>query len=105
VWALVQVAEGEFVYYPRGYWHQTENVDAENIAVSSSTIDSNDAESLEAEIRKECNGVGTSSQRFAFSHDVCDVMKSRVFPWWRRAYLGSFDVGGSNGTCRVSYRS
>jgi hypothetical protein len=38
------------LFYPRGYWHQTENLDDENIAVSSTTVSVNTADAMKVAV-------------------------------------------------------
>ena len=80
---------GEFVYYPYGFWHQTENLDDENIAFSTSLIDQNNFEVVEREMRQECT---MKNQRFSFTGDICEGLKAAAFPWWHDAFKGDFDV-------------
>ena len=50
---LAQVEGGDMVYYPAGYWHQTENLDDENIAFSTTLVDNNNFQAVEYEMRQE----------------------------------------------------
>ncbi len=85
----IQVNSGEFVYYPSGYWHQTENLDDENIAFSTTLIDQNNFQAVEKEMLQECT---FKHQRFSFTPDVCDGLKAAVFPWWQNAFVGDFST-------------
>ncbi len=77
------------MYYPAGFWHQTENLDDENIAFSTTLVDQNNFAAVEYEMQQECSGKG---QRFAFSPEVCKVMKEVTFPWWHSAFVGDFSL-------------
>jgi oxalate decarboxylase/phosphoglucose isomerase-like protein (cupin superfamily) len=88
---LFQVEEGELVYYPNGYWHQTENLGEENIAASGTVIDANNFRAVQREMEIECR-TKAGAQRFAFNPDICRSLDTRLFPWWQTAFVGDFDV-------------
>ena len=76
------------------WWHggrpQTENLDGENIAFSSTTMSVNTVDSMRTEMRKECSG---APQRFPFPPDVCEELEKVVYPWWDQAMKGDFAIG------------
>ena len=95
----VQVEEGEFMFYPSGYWHQTENLAPENIAVSGSVVDANCYEAIIREFETECTAV---RKRFAFTAPVCEALRGKCYDWWRSAFTGAFVPGPE--TCPARYR-
>jgi hypothetical protein len=99
VWLSSQVEPGEFMFYPSGYWHQTENLADENISVSGSVVDANCYEAIKAEFEQECS---TTKQRFAFSPPVCQALRIKCYPWWEAAFKGAFTTGTKS--CPAKYK-
>ena len=95
-----QVEEGEFVFYPGGFWHQTENLAEENISVSGSVIDANCYQAVMAEFAVEC--APGARQRFHFTAPVCAALQGKCKKWWDSAFKGSFTAGGDGKTCPLA---
>jgi len=82
------VKAGEMVFYPRDYWHQTENVATPSISISASVLDAYSYKEIQGIIERECR-FGT--YRWNFSQELCKTLETKCFPMWENMYGGKFD--------------
>lgn len=90
---LDAVLEGDFVSYPKDYWHQTENLDTPTISISASIVDLNNAEAVFKELQRECRGETNRITRM--SKELCEGL-DRCFAWWENGLTGV--LAGDNHT-------
>jgi len=77
------VRAGEMVFYPKDYWHQTENLMTPSISASSTVIDQNNFEEIITELNNECD---FQKFRWGFSKELCTALKTQCFPRWRERF-------------------
>lgn len=78
------VLPGEFLYYPRNYWHQTENLATPTVSLTSTLSDAGNHRGVANELRRECSGLG---RVMAPSAVLCGAL-DRCFEWWETAFAG-----------------
>ena len=82
----VDTAEaGEVLYYPRGYWHQTINVDTRVVAITGTLVDANNYDTVALMLDKDCEKNGKINL-INPSPELCSYYRSHCFPWWRHAW-------------------
>ena len=76
-----EVAEGEFIFYPRDWWHQTQNLEQHTMSLSGSIVDAINWETSAAEFRHEC-----AHKRIMYpDEDVCEGIE-RCVEWWEERF-------------------
>lgn len=86
------VLPGEFLYYPRNYWHQTENLVTPTISLTSTIADARNHRGVANELQRECLGLGRVMRPSA---GLCAALTS-CFAWWEAALEGA--AAGRNAT-------
>ncbi len=77
------VSAKEMIYYPKDYWHQTENLATPSVSLSASILDENNYAEITRELQAECD---TNKYRWGFSKDLCKHLKESCFGWWEHRY-------------------
>ncbi len=73
------VEEGEVIFYPADWWHQTENVRAPSVALTTTVIDTNNHVQIAQELREECD---RQKYKWGFSAELCESLKNQCFAYW-----------------------
>lgn len=82
------VDAGDMLYYPRDWWHQTENLDTPTIALSGSMVNHHNYKEFAEELKKECSDGGSGRNRiFVANSDVCGDI-DRCADVWGEMYTG-----------------
>lgn len=84
---LDTVKAGEMVFYPRDWWHQTENLEDINIAVTGTLVDGNNFDSVQEELTQDCER--PSPVIIPKNPKMCAELE-RCYDWWREAWQGDF---------------
>ena len=99
---------GDLIYYPKDYWHQTENLDTPSTALSSSTVSRDCYNEVAVELRKECDCVNanatTKCRMIPFKRSTCDKLMS-CFATWSNIYGDTSDSGASSSSSSSSSSS
>jgi len=77
--------EGEALFYPREYWHQTINVDTRVVAITGTLVDANNYDTVALMMDKDCEKNGEINL-INPSPELCSYYRSHCFPWWRHAW-------------------
>lgn len=80
-------AEGDTLYYPRDYWHQTLNQGQLVVAVTGTLVDENNYDSVSEQLAQDC--ARPEDQRVPLIHsspELCKYYRQHCFPWWEHAY-------------------
>ncbi len=75
------VKAGEMIYYPRDYWHQTENLETPSVSVSASILDENNHNEIWEELNAECE---RQKYKWQFPEELCQDLKEKCRPLWKR---------------------
>jgi len=78
------VLPGEFIFYPRNFWHQTENLVTPSTSISSTVVDALNHRTVANELKRECSGLNRLMRP---SPALCSAL-DRCFEWWGSAYDG-----------------
>lgn len=79
-----QADEGEALFYPRDYWHQTENLDTPTIAITGTLVDKNNYDSVTEQLAVDCHK--KPLKLIHPSETLCRYYYQHCFPWWKIAY-------------------
>ena len=83
-WKLVRrVKAGEFIFYPRDYWHQTQNLEHHTMSLSGSVVDAYNWETSIREFDTEC-----TAGRIMHPQEgdgVCDGLRT-CFDLWEEKF-------------------
>lgn len=79
------VLPGEFIFYPRNFWHQTENLATPSTSISSTVVDALNHRTVANEMKRECLGL---NRLMVPSPALCRAL-DRCFEWWQSAYHGN----------------
>ena len=83
------VETGDMLYYPRDWWHQTENLDTPTIALSGSMVNQHNHLEFTDELRKECSAEGSGRNRiFIPEAGACGDIE-RCAAIWAGMYSGA----------------
>lgn len=80
------VGPGDALYYPRDWWHQTENLDTPTVALSGSMVNHHNHAEFAQELFKECEE-GASNRIFVREEGACNDIR-RCADAWSRMYHG-----------------
>lgn len=95
------VRDGDLIYYPAGWWHQTLNLDDINLAISSSLLNSDEITHMQEFVEiivQECKNVIIDvenvhpqryllqSPNYKFSGDVCRLLIQECSDSWSPVY-------------------
>lgn len=81
---LPQAEEGEALFYPRDYWHQTENLDTPTIAITGTLVDKNNYDSVSEQLSVDCHK--KPLKLIHPSKTLCEYYYNHCFPWWKSAF-------------------
>ena len=87
------VGPGDMLYYPRDWWHQTENLDTPTIALSGSIVNKHNYVEFTEELRKECSEDESASERnriFLREPGACGDIE-RCASYWSNMYTKGVD--------------
>jgi hypothetical protein len=87
-----EVRAGEMIFYPKDYWHQTENLETPSISISASILDENNWRDIMAELKNEC---AFHKYKWNFSPELCKALENCYAFWQSR-----FEPDLSAQTCR-----
>lgn len=73
---------GDVLYYPKDYWHQTENLDEINVGITGTLVTPANYREVSHELRRECsfpneNGESLGKPRLSVPADVCETLRDR----------------------------
>lgn len=80
----MQAEEGEVLFYPRDYWHQTENLDNPTVAVTGTLVDQNNYDSVSQQLAVDCHK--DKIHLINPSAELCEYYYTQCFPWWKMAF-------------------
>ena len=78
---------GDFIYYPKDYWHQTYMLDTPTIAISGTLVTKYCHEEIKTELKRECAGEGTI---FVPEETMCGALNSCAYPLWEEIATKGF---------------
>lgn len=81
------VNAGEMVFYPRDYWHQTENTHTPSVAISASILDAYSYNEIREELIAECR---FKRYNWKFSPELCAALTNQCYPQWEKRFGGKF---------------
>lgn len=81
------VRAGEFVFYPRDWWHQTYNVEDMNLAITGTLSDANNFDSVQREIARDCKKKNPNI--IPINPRMCKRLQ-KCYEWWHDAWMGDF---------------
>lgn len=85
------VKQGEMAFYPRDYWHQTENLGDLNIAVTGTLVDQHNWREVASEMKSDCQF--GKNKILQATPEMCEALEV-CFDWWQAAYDGDGFVVG-----------
>jgi hypothetical protein len=91
------VVPGDFLFYPKNYWHQTENLVTPTVSITDTVTDHDNYRAIASELARECNGLN----RVMGKDDALCEGLDRCYHWWEAAFEGMMvgpnatDVGRS----------
>ena len=77
---------GDFVYYPKNYWHQTLNLETPTIAFTGTVVTPHNHESVADRLENECLGKGSI---FVPEKNFCRQMRS-CYELWKEYFQKDF---------------
>jgi hypothetical protein len=77
------VQAGQIVFYPKSFWHQTENQVLPSVAYSSSILHSASYKDIIDEFRQVC---AVNKFNWNLGKELCAALQDRCFPLWERMY-------------------
>lgn len=72
------VESGDMLFYPKDYWHQTENLATPSICVSASVLDEHNYREIAHELKAECK---TQKYKWQFTAPLCEALEV-CYNWW-----------------------
>jgi hypothetical protein len=72
------VEEGDLVFYPKDYWHQTLNLATPSVAFSGTLVTPENTDTISAELAKDCSGGGRIFKR---SEPMCAQLEACMARW------------------------
>lgn len=78
---LDTIEKGDVLYYPRGWWHATYNLDHLSMAISSSIVTRSDLPFFMKDLEKICHNE-QQNMRYQFSPELCQFLENQCFPLW-----------------------
>ena len=78
-------AEGEALFYPREYWHQTVNLDDRVVAITGTLVDKNNYDTVALMLDVDCEKE-PKVPHITPSAELCRYYRTHCFPWWRHAF-------------------
>lgn len=88
------VKKGEMIFYPKDYWHQTENMEFPSLTVSSTIVDEHNWKDLSAELKAECE---YHKWKWQFSKELCRHLE-KCYEFW----ASRMDTTRNRGTCTLN---
>jgi tetratricopeptide (TPR) repeat protein len=82
---LDTVAEGEVLFYPMDYWHQTENLRTPTVAVTGTLVDAHNWHAVAHQLHVNCRK-RPKRRLIDPSEALCKYLFAHCFPWWRAAF-------------------
>eukprot|EP00937_MAST-01D_sp_MAST-1D-sp2_P004606 g4606.t1 len=76
-----EVAAGEVIFYPRDYWHQTQNLEHRTMSLSGSIVDAHNWRTSVHEFRTEC-----SSKRIMYPDEATCAALECSFALWEERF-------------------
>ena len=80
---MTTLSQGDALYYPRDWWHQTENLETPSVALSGSTVNHANWAEFGAALRKQCEPGGGNV--FLATAETCAAVE-RCNDVWRIMY-------------------
>lgn len=79
------VRAGEIIFYPKSYWHQTENQITPSVAYSSSILHTDSYRDIRDELRQVC---ARGKFGWKLSRGLCSKLEESCYPLWEKMYGG-----------------
>ena len=83
---MTTISAGDVLYYPRDWWHQTENLETPSVALSGSTVSHHNHKEFAESLRKQCLPGGGNV--FAPTEQACAAVE-RCEEVWAGMYGGA----------------